>query len=182
VPLELAYSPANAMLRDVYGGAMHALPLLPVVDSKGVAIAAGQDALIEIVGRWARQAFGTAGSEPAACATRIFADEDQLRRVVQLSGGHLRSLLVIISELLDWIDDLPIPAGTVDRYVTETARNLARALFPPDRDLLRQVAADGQSSEVPRFFELLRSMYIFAYRAQEGDWYGLNPMLREIAL
>jgi hypothetical protein len=182
VPIELAYSPAQARLRDVYGGAIQTVPLLPIADRSGATIAAGRDALIEIVGRRARQAFGTAKSQPAACAGRIFADEELLRRVVALSGGHLRSLLVIISELLDWIDDLPIAASTVDRYATDTARNFARALFPPDRELLRLVAGDGQSSEDPRFFELLRSMYVFAYRAEEGDWYGLNPLLQEIEL
>jgi hypothetical protein len=182
VPIELAYSPAQARLRDVYGGAVETVPLLPIVDRAGAPIAAGQDALIEIVGRRARQAFGTAQSPAADCAARIFFDEPLLRRVVQLSGGHLRSLLVIVSQLLDWIDELPVGAGTVDRYATETARDFARALFPPDRELLRQVAAEGASSEDPRFFELLRSMYVFAYRGEGGDWYGLNPMLREIEL
>lgn len=182
VPIELAYSPANARLRDVYGGAIHTVPLLPIADRAGEPSTAGQQALVEIVGRRARQAFGATESAPAACAARIFEDEGLLCRVVQLSGGHLRSLLVIVSELLDWVDALPIAASTVDRYATEAAHNLSRALFPPDRELLRQVAADGQSSEDPRFFELLRSMYLFAYRAEDGDWYGLNPLLAEIAL
>jgi len=180
VPLELAYSPANASLRNIYGSAMHALPLLPVMDRQGDPIEAGCDALIEIIGRRARQAFGSAGSDPAACARRIFADEPLLRRVVQLSGGHLRSLLVIVSELLDWIDEMPIDAGTVDRYVTESARNFTRALLPSDRDLLRRVDADGRSVEHPRFFELLRNLYVFAYDAD--DWYVLNPLLREVEL
>lgn len=184
VPIELAYSPANARLRDVYGGAIHSVPLLPIAARDGSPIRAGEGeaALVEIVGRRARRAFGMTGSEAADCAARIFETEEVLCRVVQLSGGHLRSLLVIVSELLDWIDELPVSAATVDRYVTEAAHNLARALFPPDRELLAQVAVDGRSSEDPRFFELLRSMYLFAYRSEVGDWYGLNPLLREIEL
>lgn len=182
VPIELAYSPAQARLRDVYGGAIETVPLLPVVDRSGATIPAGQAALIEIVGRRARQAFGTATSNPASCAGRIFAEEELLQRAVRLSGGHLRSLLVIMSGLLDWIDELPVAASTFDRYATVTAQDFARALFPPDREMLHQVAADGQSSEDPRFFELLRSMYLFAYRSEGCDWYGLNPLLQEIDL
>lgn len=182
VPIELAYSPAQARLRDVYGGAIHTVPLVPIADRAGAPVPAAQDALVEIVGRRARRAFGAADDEPATCAARIFGDEKLLRRVVALSGGHLRSLLVIVSELLDWVEVLPVDAATVDRYASETARNLARALFAHDRELLRHAASDGQSSEDPRFFELLRNMYLFAYRSGDCDWYDLNPLLRGIDL
>jgi hypothetical protein len=182
VPIELAYSPAQARLRDIYGGAIETVPLLPIQTRDGTAIREGEDALIEIVGRRGRQAFGTAESQPAACAARVFADEDLLRRVVQCSGGHLRSLLVTMSQLLDWIDELPLDANIVERYARETGRDFARALFPADRAVLRQVADDGQSSDDPRFFELLRNLYVFAYRGDDGDWYGVNPLLREIEL
>lgn len=182
VPIELAYSPAQARLRDVYGGAIETVPLLPITDRDGSAIAGGEDALVEIVGRRARAAFGTAESKPAACAARVFADEDLLRRVVRLSGGHLRSLLVAMSQLLDWVDDLPLTAGVVERYATETARDFARALFPADREVLRRVREDGASLDDPRFFVLLRNLYVFAYRGAGGDWYGLNPLLREAEL
>jgi hypothetical protein len=169
-------------LRDIYGGAIETVPLLPISTRDGNPIPAGEDALIEIVGRRAREAFGTAESQPAACAARVFADELLLRRVVQYSGGHLRTLLVTMSQLLDWIDDLPLDTRTVDRYATETARDFARALFPADRAVLRQVAETGESSDDARFFELLRNLYVFAYRGPDGDWYGVNPMLQEIVL
>lgn len=182
VPLELAYSPAHAALKNTYGGAMHTLPLLPVVGRDGAPIAKGHAVLVEIIGRRAQRAFGTPASDPHACAARIFSDKELLGRVVRLSGGHLRSLLVIVSELLDWIEELPVGPGAVDRYVSESARNFDRPLRPSDRELLRRVAADGRSPEEPRFFELLRNMYVFAYGSEDGDWYGLNPLLREIEL
>jgi len=182
VPIELAYSPAQARLARHLRGAIETVPLLPITLRDGTPIVGGEDALIEIAGRRARQAFGTAESKPAACAARVFADDELLRRVVRYSGGHLRSLLVTMSQLLDWIDDLPLGADVVDRYATETGRDFARALFPADRKVLAQVAADGRPSDDPRFFELLRNLYVFAYRGEEGDWYGLNPLLREIEL
>lgn len=182
VPIELAYSPAQARLRDIYGAAIETVPLLPIMRRDGSPITAGEDALIEIVGRRARVAFGTAASQPAACAARVFADEALLRRVVQYSGGHLRSLLVTMSQLLDWIEDLPLDANIVDRYATETARDFERGLFPAHRTVLRQVDDDGKSCDDPRFLELLRNLYVFAYRGEKGNWYGLNPLLREIDL
>jgi hypothetical protein len=182
VPIELAYSPAQARLRDIYGAAIETVPLLPIMRRDRSPIKAGEDALIEIVGRRARAAFGTAESQPAACAARVFADEHLLRRVVQYSGGHLRSLLVTMSQLLDWIQVLPLDANIVDRYAKETARDFERGLFPAHRTVLRQVDDDGMSSDDPIFLELLRNLYVFAYRGDKGNWFGLNPLLREIDL
>jgi hypothetical protein len=181
IPIELAYSPAQARLRDDYGASIHTVPLLSIIDRGGSPIAAGRNALIEIMGRRAQRAFGAEDAHPAQCAARIFESDEVLRRVVALSGGHLRSLLVIASELLDWVEELPVGGGAVERYAARTASDLGRALFKADKDILEQVAGDGQGIEDPRFFELLRNQYVFAYEAgADGHWYGINPFLREI--
>ena len=86
VPIELAYSSDQARLRDTYGGDLETVPLLPIAHRDGTPIAAGEDVLIEIVGRRARKAFGKAEAPPAACAAQIFEDEDLLRRVVRYSA------------------------------------------------------------------------------------------------
>lgn len=182
VPIELAYSPANARLKDIYGAAIATLPLLPVVDRRGARDEHACDALVDVVDRRARTAFASPDGPARACAEAIFGGSDLLQRVVALSGGHLRNLLVIVSELLNWVDELPLDARVVDRYARDSAHNLTRALRATDRELLRRVRDDGRPSDDPRFFELLRSLYVFAYRDDDGDWYGVNPLLREIEL
>ncbi|MGH9225124.1 MAG: hypothetical protein ACRD2W_15395 [Acidimicrobiales bacterium] len=45
------------------------------------------------------------------------------------------------------------------------------------------MAETRQAVENSRFFDLLRSHYVFAYEAELQDyWYGLNPLLHEIEL
>jgi hypothetical protein len=136
-----------------------------------------------VVGRRARVAFAEPTADPAVSAQRIFADPTDLIRVLHLSGGHLRSLLVMPTELLDWVDELPIPAATLDRYLPRAAKDLARGLLPEAKDVLRTVAASKEAAGDPRFFELLRNHYVFAYEAGEEEyWYDINPLLREVAL
>lgn len=183
VPIDLAYSPAQGSLRNDYGSALHTVPLVSVASRTGTPSPEGEAALIEILGRRAWVGFGRPAEAPAECAQRIFADRDLLLRVVRLSGGHIRSLFVLVTELLDWVDDLPLDRDIVERYVARTAKDLARALFAPDKDLLRRVAVSGEPVEDPRFFELVRRHYVFAYEAGLDDyWYGLNPLLHEIEL
>jgi hypothetical protein len=113
----------------------------------------------------------------------MFSDRDLMRHVLRLSGGHVRSLLVMITEMLDWVDDLPIGQHTVDRYATSTAKDLARGLSAHEREIVRQVDESKKAVDDPAFFDLLRNLYVFAYEAgAEEYWYGLNPLLREIDL
>ena len=183
IPIELAYSPAQGRLRDDYGAAIVTVPLISVADRHGRVVGEGVAALTEILGRRARQASGHDGAATTESAEKIFESSELLRRVVRLSGGHVRSLLVLLTEMLDWIDELPITSGTVDRYVSRQAKDLARGLSAADKEILEKVERTKEAVEDPRFFDLLRNLYVFAYEAgAEEYWYGLNPLLREIEL
>lgn len=179
IPIELAYSPAQGRLRDDYGGSIATVPLVSIRDFAGNRIEEGEQALIEIVGRRAAKAFGEEVAEAAQSAARIFADHELLVQVIQLCGGHVRGLLVMLTELLDWVDELPIGHETVERYVPRAAKDLARGLLPSDQQILDHVRETGQAFESTRFFDLLRNQYIYAYEAgtDEEYWYGLNPLL-----
>lgn len=121
--------------------------------------------------------------DPVAAAKRIFVSSDDLTRVLHLSGGHLRSLLVMLTELLDWVDELPVPTATLDRYLPRAAKDLARGLLPGAKDVLWAVASSKEASSDPRFFDLLRNHYVFAYEAGEDEyWYDINPLLGQVAL
>jgi hypothetical protein len=184
IPIELAYSPAQGRLRDEYGSSIITVPLVSIAEHTGERIEDGHAALIEIIGRRARRAFGDeARGDPTVSADKIFATRDLLHRVVTVSGGHVRSLLVILTGLLDYVDELPIDDTTVDRFLARSAKDLARGLFESDKDILAKVDATNEAVEDRRFFDLLRNHYVFAYEAGEEDyWYGLNPLLKEIAL
>lgn len=183
VPIELAYSPAQGRLRDDYGANLFTVPLVPIASRDGSPAKMGEAALVEVLGRRAQRAFGDEANDAVACAERLFADVDLLLRVVRLSGGHLRGLLVMLRGMLGLIDELPIQAVTVDRYVGRTAKDLARGLFSYDKEILRHVDQTKDSVEDPRFFDLLRNQYVFAYEAGKGEyWYGVNPLLRDIDL
>ena len=183
IPIELAYSPAQGRLRDDYGASIASVPLITIADRDGKRIARGEQALCEILGRRARQGFGDDEADATASARRLFAEPELLERVVRLSGGHVRSLLVIMTALLGRVDELPIGLTTLDSCIREETRGLAKGLFPADREVLRQVKETQQSQEDVRFFDLLRNLYVFSYEAgADEDWYGLNPLLHGIAL
>lgn len=183
VPIELAYSPYQGRLRDEYGGAIVTIPLITVQNRNRSPVPAGERVLAEVVGKRARVALGEPAIDPITAAQRIFASEASLTRVLRLSGGHLRSLLVLLTELLNQVDELPIPSTALEHYISKAAKELARGLSPESKEVPRAVASTKDSSSDSRFFELLRNHYVFAYEYHEDEyWYDLNPLLGEITL
>ncbi len=183
VPIELAYSPAQGRLRDDYGADILTVPLVSVATRDGTPIEQGEQALIAIIGRRVIRALGSSAMAIDTAAEQLFTGHEQLLRVVRLSGGHVRGLLVMLTEMLGYVDDLPIGEAVIDSYAPRAAKDLGRALLDSDREILRHVRASGTMVDERRFFVLLRNQYIYAYEAGLDDyWYGLNPLLREVEL
>lgn len=170
IPIELAYSPAQDRLQTGYGSIL-TVPLIPVHTRTGQPVEAGQAALVDVIARRA----AIAGLQPMD----VFEDEDLLRRVVMLSGGHMRGIIRLLAEMLWWTDELPLTGSLVDQYVSRASADMALALFEADWALLRTVRTHPGPVDDPRFFKLLRNHYVFAYEDDNDYWYGLNPLLDE---
>ncbi|MGH8478073.1 MAG: tetratricopeptide repeat protein [Gammaproteobacteria bacterium] len=103
IPIELAYSRCRIRLRNTYGSEVLSLPVLPVLRRDGSPNKGGVRALCEIVQRRAARA----GLKPGELM-----NEPSLERLCRLSGGHVRSLFVMLREALDRCDTLPVPPAS----------------------------------------------------------------------
>lgn len=172
VPIELAYSRRQVSLRDIYGTEIRTLPVMPVVDSSG-RVHAGHQVLRRIVER----RMLAAGLD----LDKLFDPPDLLDHVLSASGGHVRTLLVLLRSMLDRVARLPIGQMVVERGLRSAAADLARPLSGRDWELLDQVHRDkrpmnGDTST--DWNRLLRDSYVLAYYEEPlGFWYDRNPLL-----
>lgn len=179
VPVEVVYSTARQPLADSYGAPPYSLPVIAIEDHERRQITDAEAALVELVGRRARSVRGDADADPIACAYALFDDPERLMEVVRASGGHVRSLLRLMTQVLGEVDDLPLTNRTVDAFLPRAARDLATGLTPTDRRVLAEVAAARDQIDHERFFPLLRDQYIFRYQHGNSDaWFDVNPLLR----
>ena len=173
IPIELAYSSRQSHLRDIYGTETLTLPVMPVLDPAGNMHTGAQNALREIV----KLRAGAASLEIQA----IFEEEEQLTETLCASGGHVRTLFVLLRSMLDRVERLPVTRPIVQRTLRGTAADLALPLSRSDWSILEQVHStknpvNGGDSDA--WNRLLRDSYVFTYYQEDmGYWYDRNPLL-----
>jgi hypothetical protein len=112
---------------------------------------------------------------------RLFGNEALVRKVALASGGHLRDLLRIVSEVLRRADSLPVNERTV-----EAALNQIRAEFLPIADddalWLARVAETHEASlsagdHLPDLAKFLDTHVALCYR-DGPEWYDVHPLIK----
>ncbi len=107
VPVSLALSSRASDLMDIYGCSPDVLPMITVKSRQGQVERAGIEKLKELVGSRVR-------SLPAARALKlageVFDSAQTLETLCQMSGGHVRNLVILVQYAINYQDHLPITA------------------------------------------------------------------------
>lgn len=173
VPIELAYSLRRVNLQTTYGTEILALPVIPVTTRDGQPFAPGLQALRLIVEARAAKA--------GLKLQEVFSDDGLLDGCVLLSGGHLRSLLVLLRSLIERCDELPITRAIAERAIRSAANALSLPLRKREWEALERIhQTKAPLEDADLWFDLLRGLYVFTYEDAGGLWYDWNPLLGEV--
>jgi len=151
-------------------GAVQIFPAVKVRDTAGQVHDGGMRALRKVL-------------EARGDVDRLFGDARLVDKVILASGGHLRDLLRIVSEVLRRVEKLP-----VDEQVVDAALNQIRTEFLPiaDEDAvwLARVAASHEASlsggdHVPDLAHFLDTHLVLCYR-DGPEWYDVHPLIKEL--
>jgi hypothetical protein len=172
VPTALLHSPDGAKLVDLFGQIPRVLPMIPIATRDGSSFEAGIQKLIDIVDKRTQRAG--AGHIP------VFDAPETLRELVCSSGGYVRNLMTLTREALNSTDSLPLTL----RDVTAAKRRLRDSLVmaTPSRtewEMLRQIAATHRIEHRDAYLQLLLNFTVFEYLDDDGQWYDVNPILKE---
>lgn len=156
----------------LYGvGAVQIFPAIKIRSSQGEAHAVGVEEIKKIVakrGDW----------------QKLLGDEAQLEKIIHMSGGNLRDLLRLLSEVIRRasLTDLP-----VSEQVVEDAINQMRVEFLPIADTdavwLAKIGDTHEASfetmdklpDLTRFFD---THLVLCYR-DGPEWYDVHPLIKE---
>jgi hypothetical protein len=172
-PIEYAYSRALPTLENEYGELL-GLPLLPV-SSDVPNIRDEARRLTKAVARARLAGCGTTEQE-------MFEDASVLDELTRVSGGHMRSLFLLVRTAIEASDlSGPLTADHVERVVDRLAAKYLDPLESVERDVVAEVnrtkSRPTDDHRLEPFYDLLRDQYVFAYALGDKRWYDWNPLL-----
>jgi hypothetical protein len=178
IPLTLMFSNDYQALTNRFGGgvAPRVLPMVSVRSRDGKDNQAGMALFRQLV---LARAFPQI--EPEArldLVTQVFDSSETLDRLCRMSGGHVRNLLGIIYTCLQE-EDTPLSRNTIERAIRNYRDRLVSAITDDEWELLADVVKQQNVSGEEGHDTLLRSLFVFEYQDEQGQWFAVNPVLRE---
>ncbi|SKB12084.1 conserved hypothetical protein [Planktothrix sp. PCC 11201] len=176
IPLGLIFSNNLGQLMNRFGSDPKTLPMVTVKFEDGTPCEPGIELLRQMV--MARAFPGIDPKEYPDLVTSIFDTPDTLDRLCTISGGHVRSLLILLYSCLQR-EDPPLTRQSLEEVILQRRHQLTLAIEADEREMLRQVALTKKLSGQMEYQTLLRSLWVFEYHQAQHFWYDINPILAE---
>lgn len=178
VPLALIFSNEYQALKNRLGGgvAPKVLPMVPVQQRDRTINRPGLALLQQLV--LARAFPGVKPTERLKLIPSLFDSPDTLHRLCLISGGHVRTLLGLLYNCLQY-DDPPFSRQGVEAVIKGYRDDLLLAVQEQEWQLLHQVVKEQMVRGEQEYQTLLRSMFVYEYQDDQGRWFGINPVLVE---
>jgi hypothetical protein len=174
VPLPLIHSPQRTSLVQTFGEEPSVLPMVKIEEKNGEPYEEGLELMREVL----RCRFKIAGVE----GTKVFDSPDTFTHLCQMSGGHVRNLLIYFRSASDYVDLLPFTEEAVTRGVRQHINAYSRSIPEEHWKLLAQLHLDPDKY-IPNDDEhqsMLGDLSILEYLNGEEPWYAVNPVVRKL--
>ena len=176
IPLTLMFSNDYGRLSSRFGVKPKVLPMVPVRLRQGQDHPKGMALLQQMV--LARAFPEIPASERPKLIPELFDTPETLDRLCQISGGHMRRLLMLMYSCLQQ-EDPPFSRECLETVIQEYRDDLLGAITEDEWKLLFDVVQHQSVQGEEECQTLLRSMFVFEYRDRQGRWFGINPVLAE---
>jgi len=154
VPLSLLF---DRNVTQTFPDGYHLVPMVRINEEDG------RDALYQVIAR-------------RLDVEAIFEDGDLVRRLVEMSGGHVRDLLRLVRYAFDYTDERVGPAQ-VERAVRRLINEYDRLVRDRDLPLLHQVHRERRAPTDADFSLLLFNLLVLEYCNGE-PWADVHPAVQ----
>ncbi|MCG8365199.1 MAG: ATP-binding protein [Pseudanabaenales cyanobacterium] len=176
IPLVLVFSNDLGLITNRFGVDPKVLPMVPVRSPDGGQCEQGLALLRQMV---LARAFPDLNMyQRLEQVAEVFDRVETLNRLCAISGGHVRNLLVLLYRCLQR-QDPPLSRDCLEGVIRQRRSELILAVTEDEMNLLRQVAQHKNVRGEEGYQILLRSMFVFEYKNDQGNWFDINPILAE---
>ncbi len=175
MPISLMFSNDFNRLTTRFGVDPAVLPMVPVDESSQ-----GKEGMALLRQMVLARAFPNESPEKRLeLIPTIFDHPDTLDRLCRVSGGHVRELLRLLNDWIKKQRQLPLTREGLEKVIVSRRNQMTLAIDDQEWELLRQVSDNKRVSGNEHYQVLIRSMFVYEYRNEEGSWFGINPLLME---
>jgi len=180
LPLSLIFSNESETLKHRLGGGVEpkVLPMVPVQQRDGSDYEPGIALLRKML--LVRAFPEVDDNQRLDLITELFDRSETLDRLCQVSGGHVRNLLGLLYRCLQE-QDPPWSRDLLEGVIRQARDHLPLAIDDDEWELLLQVVQQQNVRGEKEYHTLLRNLWLFEYRDEQGCWFGINPVLAETA-
>lgn len=176
IPLELMFSNDLVRLSNRFGTNPLVLPMVPLSDRHGVPNPEGLAQLRQMV--MIRAFPDLAPAQRLERVAWVFEDLDALDRLCRVSGGHMRNLIRLLDGCLRK-QDPPFSRSVVEAVIRSERDGLLGLVSDDEWELLFEAVSRRAVQGDTDYNLLVRSLFLYEYRDDQGRWFGLNPLLAE---
>ena len=177
IPLVLMFSNELSTLTNRFGVKPTVLPMVKVKARDGSDHYEGMKLMRQMV--MTRAFPNLPEEEQLNYVLEVFDSVKTLDRLCRVSGGHVRNLLVLLYSCLQE-SDTPIQESCLEMVIREYRDDLISAISNEEWELLHQILKNKDNVKGEEEYQtLLRSMFLFEYRDDEGKWFDINPAIAE---
>ncbi len=177
IPLALSFSNDSAILAERFGNYPMVLPMIPIKFRNGSENPVAIDLLKQMV--LARAFPNLNPSERLHRIAEIFSPPDALDYLCRISGGHVRQLLRFVNSAISKERLLPLSDNVIKEVIRTERNSRLLAITEDEWELLRKVNQNKRTAGDEEYETLIRSLFVFQYRDDDGAWFDLNPLLAD---
>ncbi len=179
VPISLVYSRRGSTLEDCFGS-VQVLPMIMLQRREETIDLAGLDKAKSLIEKRIKRV------DPELELAKIFENTEALEQLCLMSGGHMRSLVLLMKTAMERAGSLPITARAVRRAMTELRITYQSSISEGEWELLAHTHRFKQIQNDDRYRDLLFRRCILEYRYYDDQdncdlWHDIHPLIRGIS-
>ncbi|MBD2473074.1 P-loop NTPase fold protein [Nostoc sp. FACHB-145] len=177
IPISMVYSDKATILEDRFG-LIQSLPMIMTHTPDGKEYQPGIDRLKELIKRRIQIV------SKKITLDQVFQNEDILKTLCLMSGGHVRNLILLMRTALERTLTLPISNKEAQRAITEMRNTYRKAINENEWQILAKVYLSKEKLNAYDYHKLLFTRCILEYHLVENDsikpWYNIHPLIFDI--
>lgn len=175
LPLAMKFSSTYGELTQRYPDEPKVLPMVQLQNRDGSAAPIGLALMQDIV--LARALPQLAPEARRQYIPALFGSVENLERLCQLSGGHVRDLLRLLN---DWVRKgrrFPLQRDKLEEAIRSRRNEMILQISDREWEQLREVQRRKWVSDSQGYQTLIHTRLVFEYRHGGESWFDVNPIL-----